>query len=101
MHDLRLGEGEQAGYAVLDPEPTGLRPAELDSRRKLGLIIHDAKAVKKLVDTFEADWVPAESKKQKDVAKESKSPEEAADVAQDKAERAEEKEQAQERRPET
>ena len=73
-----------------------LRPAELDSRRELGLIIHDAKAVKKLVDTFEADWVPAESKKQKDPAKESKSPEEAADAAQDKAERAEEKEQAQE-----
>jgi cardiolipin synthase len=72
-----------------------LRPAELDSRRELGLIIHDAKAVKKLVDIFEADWVPAESKKQKDIAKESKSPEEVADAAQDKAERSEEKEQAQ------
>jgi len=34
-----------------------LRAAELDSRRELGLIIQDAKAVKKLVDTFEADWV--------------------------------------------
>jgi cardiolipin synthase len=33
-----------------------LRTAELDARRELGLIIQDAKAVKKLVDTFEADW---------------------------------------------
>jgi phosphatidylserine/phosphatidylglycerophosphate/cardiolipin synthase-like enzyme len=33
-----------------------LRAAELDSRRELGLIIQDAKAVNKLVDTFEADW---------------------------------------------
>jgi phosphatidylserine/phosphatidylglycerophosphate/cardiolipin synthase-like enzyme len=72
-----------------------LRPAELDSRRELGLIIHDAKAVKKLVDTFEADWVPAESKKQKDIPKESKSPQEAAEAEQDKVEKAEEKEQAQ------
>jgi phosphatidylserine/phosphatidylglycerophosphate/cardiolipin synthase-like enzyme len=34
-----------------------LRTAELDSRRELGLIIQDAKAVKKLVETFETDWV--------------------------------------------
>jgi polyphosphate kinase len=33
-----------------------LRTAELDSRRELGLIIHDAKCVKQLIDTFEADW---------------------------------------------
>jgi phosphatidylserine/phosphatidylglycerophosphate/cardiolipin synthase-like enzyme len=33
-----------------------LRAAEMDSRRELGLIIQDAKAVKKLVDTFETDW---------------------------------------------
>lgn len=33
-----------------------LRTLELDSRRELGLIIHDAKAVKKLADTFETDW---------------------------------------------
>ena len=72
-----------------------LRPAELDSRRELGLIIHDAKAVKKLMDTFEADWVPVESKKQKDIPKESKSLQEAADVEQEKVEKAEQKEQAQ------
>lgn len=34
-----------------------LRTAELDSRREVGLIVQDAKAVKKLMDTFEADWV--------------------------------------------
>ena len=34
-----------------------LRAAELDSRRELGLIIQDAKVVKKLLETFEADWV--------------------------------------------
>jgi len=33
-----------------------LRAAELDSRRELGLIVHDAKTVKLLVDTFESDW---------------------------------------------
>lgn len=33
-----------------------LRAAELDSRRELGLIIHDAKCVNKLIDTFESDW---------------------------------------------
>jgi len=33
-----------------------LRPAELDSRRELGLIVRDAKIVKKLLTTFESDW---------------------------------------------
>ena len=37
------------------PEPA--RTEELDSRRELGLIVQDAKAVKKLVETFESDWV--------------------------------------------
>jgi cardiolipin synthase A/B len=40
-----------------------LRPAELDSRREVGLIIRDAKTVKKLVDTFESDWSSASDKK--------------------------------------
>ena len=40
-----------------------LRPAELDSRRELGLIVQDAKAVRKLIETFEADWTPAVAKK--------------------------------------
>jgi cardiolipin synthase len=39
-----------------------LRTAELDSRRELGLIIQDAKAVKKLIDTFEIDWASSREK---------------------------------------
>jgi len=42
-----------------------LREQELDSRREVGLIIHDAKPVKKLVDVFEGDWDPARSPKTK------------------------------------
>jgi cardiolipin synthase A/B len=72
-----------------------LRPAELDSRRELGLIINDAKAVKKLADTFESDWVPAGSKKQKGVPKEKKSHQEVADDDQDKVEATEQKQQEQ------
>jgi phosphatidylserine/phosphatidylglycerophosphate/cardiolipin synthase-like enzyme len=33
-----------------------LRAAELDSRRELGLIVQDVKAVKDLIETFESDW---------------------------------------------
>ncbi|MGH9729986.1 MAG: phospholipase D-like domain-containing protein [Candidatus Acidiferrales bacterium] len=33
-----------------------LRPPELDSRREAGLIVRDAKIVKKLLATFESDW---------------------------------------------
>ncbi len=72
-----------------------LRPAELDSRRELGLIIHDAKAVKKLVETFEADWVPAESNKEESKPKENQSQHQATDAEEQKAERAEQKEQQQ------
>jgi phosphatidylserine/phosphatidylglycerophosphate/cardiolipin synthase-like enzyme len=39
-----------------------LRTAELDARRELGLIIQDAKALTKLVDTFEADWTSTSEK---------------------------------------
>jgi len=70
-----------------------LRPAELDSRRELGLIIHDAKAVKKLVDAFEADWVPVESKKEEPDSKTKISREQAKDAAEEKAEKAEQKDQ--------
>jgi phosphatidylserine/phosphatidylglycerophosphate/cardiolipin synthase-like enzyme len=38
-----------------------LRAAELDSRRELGLIVHDKKIVRGLIETFEADWSAAES----------------------------------------
>ena len=40
-----------------------LRAAELDSRRELGLIIHDAKTVKKLIETFESDWTSKNSRR--------------------------------------
>ena len=33
-----------------------LRASELDSRREVGLIVPDAKIVKKLIETFESDW---------------------------------------------
>jgi phosphatidylserine/phosphatidylglycerophosphate/cardiolipin synthase-like enzyme len=34
-----------------------LRTAELDSRREVGLVINNATIVKKLLETFESDWV--------------------------------------------
>ena len=40
-----------------------LRAAELDSRRELGLIVHDAAVVKTLVETFESDWAASKAKK--------------------------------------
>ena len=39
-----------------------LRAAELDSRREVGVIVHDPKAVKKLIDTFESDWTATSTK---------------------------------------
>jgi phosphatidylserine/phosphatidylglycerophosphate/cardiolipin synthase-like enzyme len=33
-----------------------LRAGELDARREVGLIVHDLKIVKKLIETFESDW---------------------------------------------
>jgi cardiolipin synthase len=72
-----------------------LRPAELDSRRELGLIIHDTKAVKKLIDTFEADWVPAESKKEKSKPNETKAQHQATDAEDKKAEQSAQKQQDQ------
>jgi phosphatidylserine/phosphatidylglycerophosphate/cardiolipin synthase-like enzyme len=40
-----------------------LRGPELDSRRELGLIVQDVKAVKMLTDTFEADWAGTHPRK--------------------------------------
>jgi cardiolipin synthase len=37
-----------------------LRPVELDSRREVGLIVHEPKVLKRLIDIFEADWASAE-----------------------------------------
>ena len=47
-----------------------LRTAELDSRRELGLILQDAKAVKQLIDTFESDWTNTSAKKAPAASKE-------------------------------
>ena len=58
-----------------------LRAPELDSRRELGVIIRDAKAVKKLIETFESDWDPKRSTKAKEEKKEQKKEE---TVAKDK-----------------
>jgi phosphatidylserine/phosphatidylglycerophosphate/cardiolipin synthase-like enzyme len=49
-----------------------LRTAELDSRREVGLIVQDARAVKKLIETFDVDWAKA-------VAKSAPSPADAVD----------------------
>ena len=38
-----------------------LRRAELDSRREVGVIVHEPKAVNGLIQTFEADWVRKEA----------------------------------------
>jgi phosphatidylserine/phosphatidylglycerophosphate/cardiolipin synthase-like enzyme len=51
-----------------------LRTAELNLRRELGLILHDAKAVKKLIETFEADWVTKSPKKAEAAAAGTKAP---------------------------
>jgi len=39
-----------------------LRTAELDGRREVGLIVQDLQAVKKVIDTFEADWTRPSTK---------------------------------------
>src|SRR4029453_12128433 len=51
-----------------------LRAAELDSRRELGLILHDAKAVKVLIATFESDWSDTNGKKASTGKKKSDTP---------------------------
>jgi phosphatidylserine/phosphatidylglycerophosphate/cardiolipin synthase-like enzyme len=40
-----------------------LRGPELDSRRELGLIVQEARAVRMLVETFESDWASTKAKK--------------------------------------
>jgi phosphatidylserine/phosphatidylglycerophosphate/cardiolipin synthase-like enzyme len=41
-----------------------LRRAELDSRREVGVIVHEPKAVNGLIRTFEADWERKEAERQ-------------------------------------
>lgn len=47
-----------------------LRPAALDSRREVGLIVRDAKVVRTLTDTFESDWASAGTARRPEPAKE-------------------------------
>jgi len=61
-----------------------LRPAELDSRRELGLIVRDARIVKKLLATFESDWSATSSAFQKEDVREEEMPE----AAKNKTEKA-------------
>ena len=51
-----------------------LRAAELDSRRELGLIVQDAKAVKTLIETFENDWTSTKRRRAPTPSKEAKGP---------------------------
>ena len=51
-----------------------LRPAELDSRRELGLIVRDAKIVKKLLAIFESDWSTTNAAIQKEEVQEKEMP---------------------------
>lgn len=46
-----------------------LRPAELDSRRELGLIIRDAKILKQLLECFESDWESTDAEADKSAKK--------------------------------
>jgi cardiolipin synthase A/B len=46
-----------------------LREQELDKRREVGVIIHDAKAVKTLLDTFAKDWEPERSPRREEEAR--------------------------------
>ena len=65
-----------------------LRTAELDARREVGLIIQDAKAVKKLVSTFETDWASSREKKAPAPSKEPDAPKnEPAAVSEKEAEK--------------
>ena len=47
-----------------------LRSAELDSRRELGLIVHESKIIKGLIDTFESDWIAHQVTKARKIEKE-------------------------------
>ena len=65
-----------------------LRTAELDSRRELGLIVQDAKAVKKLIETFESDWDAHERQEGADAMSARRSTNEPPAVSEKEAEKA-------------
>jgi phosphatidylserine/phosphatidylglycerophosphate/cardiolipin synthase-like enzyme len=51
-----------------------LRGLELDARREVGLIVHDSKLVKRMIEVFEEDWAKTEigKKEQKQFEKATK-----------------------------
>jgi phosphatidylserine/phosphatidylglycerophosphate/cardiolipin synthase-like enzyme len=57
LHTRTIINDRQRGFVGSQ----SLRPAELDSRRELGLIVRDRKVLKGLIETFEADWAPIAS----------------------------------------
>ena len=66
-----------------------LRPAELDSRREVGLIVRDARVVRGLISTFESDWASKGAAKEHDTAKDQETPVEAPpEVPKEEAEKA-------------
>jgi cardiolipin synthase len=65
-----------------------LRTAELDFRRELGLIIRNAQAVRKLIETFESDWTSTSAKRASKETDMTKAEAAAAPDKGDKADRA-------------
>jgi phosphatidylserine/phosphatidylglycerophosphate/cardiolipin synthase-like enzyme len=65
-----------------------LRTPELESRRELGLIIQDGKAVKQLVQTFESDWDRMGSPSAKEDKDEKKVTKETPTASEQKSEKA-------------
>ena len=61
-----------------------LRAAELDSRREVGLIVQEAKVVKRLIETFESDWTRKGARKEPVRPDVSEAPAEAPDAASPK-----------------
>jgi cardiolipin synthase len=51
-----------------------LRPAELDSRREVGIIVREARVVKQLLATFESDWNAMDGTKEQAIPKEEAPP---------------------------
>ncbi|MDP9337960.1 MAG: phospholipase D-like domain-containing protein [Acidobacteriota bacterium] len=51
-----------------------LRPAELDSRRELGLIIRDGKILKQLLESFGSDWDSTDAANDKGMKKDDEAP---------------------------
>jgi len=62
-----------------------LRTLELDSRRELGLIVQDARAVHALIATFESDWADADAKNTSALATQEALPDEARADSQPRA----------------